>query len=103
MHPAACAATIAWIFLVPIFATAFGLVYAVLVDRTRFEAAAKALIFLPTAISHGGGVGHLEVRLLLAGRPGQRADRPAERDRHGLRRQCRRNWTLINSRQAPSR
>lgn len=43
--------TIAWIFLVPLFAAAFGLVYAVLVDRTRFEAAAKALIFLPTAIS----------------------------------------------------
>ena len=43
--------TVLWIFLVPIFATAFGLVYAVLVDRTRFEAAAKALIFLPTAIS----------------------------------------------------
>ncbi|WP_255498192.1 carbohydrate ABC transporter permease [Nakamurella sp. PAMC28650] len=43
--------TIAWIFLVPIFATAFGLVYAVLVDRIRLEAAAKALVFLPTAIS----------------------------------------------------
>lgn len=43
--------TIAWIVLVPVFATAFGLIYAVLVDRTRFEAAAKALIFLPTAIS----------------------------------------------------
>lgn len=43
--------TVLWIFLVPIFATAFGLVYAVLVDRTRYEAAAKALIFLPTAIS----------------------------------------------------
>ncbi|WP_229674476.1 carbohydrate ABC transporter permease [Nakamurella endophytica] len=43
--------TVLWVFLVPIFATVFGLVYAVLVDRTRFEAAAKALIFLPTAIS----------------------------------------------------
>ncbi len=43
--------TVLWVFLVPILATAFGLVYAVLVDRTRFEAAAKALIFLPTAIS----------------------------------------------------
>ncbi|MTD16017.1 ABC transporter permease subunit [Nakamurella sp. YIM 132087] len=43
--------TVLWIFLVPILATAFGLVYATLVDRTRFEAAAKALIFLPTAIS----------------------------------------------------
>ncbi len=43
--------TVLWIFLVPILATAFGLIYATLVDRTRFEAAAKALIFLPTAIS----------------------------------------------------
>jgi len=43
--------TVLWVFLVPIFATLFGLVYAVLVDRTRFEAGAKALIFLPTAIS----------------------------------------------------
>jgi alpha-glucoside transport system permease protein len=43
--------TVLWVFLVPIVATAFGLVYATLVDRTRFEAAAKALIFLPTAIS----------------------------------------------------
>jgi alpha-glucoside transport system permease protein len=43
--------TVLWIFLVPILATVVGLVYAVLVDRTRFEAGAKALIFLPTAIS----------------------------------------------------
>ena len=43
--------TVLWVFVVPIAATAFGLVYATLVDRTRFEAAAKALIFLPTAIS----------------------------------------------------
>lgn len=43
--------TVLWVFLVPIFATLFGLAYAVLVDRTRFEAGAKALIFLPTAIS----------------------------------------------------
>jgi alpha-glucoside transport system permease protein len=43
--------TVIWIFVVPIFSTVFGLVYAVLVDRTRFEALAKALIFLPMAIS----------------------------------------------------
>jgi alpha-glucoside transport system permease protein len=43
--------TVLWIFQVPILATAFGLVYATLVDRTRGEALAKALIFLPTAIS----------------------------------------------------
>lgn len=43
--------TALWVFLVPILATGFGLVYAVLVDRTRFEKVAKALIFLPMAIS----------------------------------------------------
>lgn len=43
--------TALWVFLVPILATAFGLVYAVLVDRTRFEKLAKTLIFLPMAIS----------------------------------------------------
>lgn len=43
--------TIAWTFIVPIAATFLGLLYAVLVDRSRFESFAKALIFLPMAIS----------------------------------------------------
>jgi alpha-glucoside transport system permease protein len=43
--------TVLWIFLVPLLATAFGLIYATLVDRTRFEAFAKGLIFLPMAMS----------------------------------------------------
>ena len=43
--------TAAWVVLVPIVATFIGLVYAVLVDRSRFEKFAKALIFLPMAIS----------------------------------------------------
>ncbi|WP_370246747.1 carbohydrate ABC transporter permease [Nocardioides sp.] len=43
--------TALWVILVPIAATAIGLVYAVLVDRSRFEKFAKALIFLPMAIS----------------------------------------------------
>ena len=43
--------TLLWVLLVPVLSTVFGLLYAALVDRTRFEAAAKALIFLPTAIS----------------------------------------------------
>jgi alpha-glucoside transport system permease protein len=43
--------TILWIFLVPIVATGLGLAYAVMVDRTRFESFAKALVFIPTAIS----------------------------------------------------
>jgi alpha-glucoside transport system permease protein len=43
--------TAAWVILVPIISTAIGLVYAVLIDRSRFEKFAKALIFLPMAIS----------------------------------------------------
>lgn len=43
--------TVVWVVLVPLMSTFIGLVYAVLVDRTRFEALAKALIFLPMAIS----------------------------------------------------
>lgn len=46
--------TLLWVVVTPILATAIGLVYAVLVDRTRFEAFAKALIFLPMAISFVG-------------------------------------------------
>jgi alpha-glucoside transport system permease protein len=46
--------TVLWVVLVPLIATAFGLIYATLVDRTRFEKAAKALIFLPMAISMVG-------------------------------------------------
>jgi alpha-glucoside transport system permease protein len=43
--------TAAWVILVPTLATFVGLVYAVLVDNSRFEKSAKALIFLPMAIS----------------------------------------------------
>lgn len=43
--------TLIWVILVPLVSTFVGLVYAVLVDRTRFEALAKGLIFLPMAIS----------------------------------------------------
>lgn len=46
--------TVAWVLLVPTVATALGLVYAVLVDRTRGEKLAKTLIFLPMAISMVG-------------------------------------------------
>ncbi len=40
-----------WVLLVPTLSTFIGLVYAVLVDRSRFEKLAKALVFLPMAIS----------------------------------------------------
>src|SRR5262245_37207894 len=43
--------TAAWVIIVPIASTLIGLVYAVLVDRAKFERFAKALIFLPMAIS----------------------------------------------------
>ena len=46
--------TLIWVLLVPLVATAFGLLYAVLVDRARFESLAKSLIFLPMAISFVG-------------------------------------------------
>ncbi|MEU8255429.1 sugar ABC transporter permease [Micromonospora inaquosa] len=46
--------TLIWVVLVPLVATGFGLIYAVLVDKARFEAVAKSLIFLPMAISFVG-------------------------------------------------
>ncbi len=46
--------TLIWVLLVPTLSTAVGLIYAILVDRTRFEALAKSLIFMPMAISFVG-------------------------------------------------
>ncbi|GAA4405856.1 hypothetical protein GCM10023168_19950 [Fodinibacter luteus] len=46
--------TALWVILVPVFATGIGLLYAILIDRARGEAFAKALIFLPMAISMVG-------------------------------------------------
>ena len=43
--------TLLWVVLTPIVSTGIGLIYAVLVDRARFEKFAKALLFLPMAIS----------------------------------------------------
>jgi len=43
-----------WLIFVPLFAVSIGLVIAVLVDRIRWEKFAKALIFLPMAISFVG-------------------------------------------------
>ncbi len=43
--------TAAWVVLVPLCSTGIGLIYAILIDRSRFEKFAKALIFLPMAIS----------------------------------------------------
>jgi alpha-glucoside transport system permease protein len=46
--------TAVWVIVTPFVATAVGLIYAVLVDRVRGEALAKALVFLPMAISFVG-------------------------------------------------
>ncbi len=46
--------TALWVILVPLFATGIGLLYAILIDRAKGEAVAKALIFLPMAISMVG-------------------------------------------------
>jgi alpha-glucoside transport system permease protein len=43
--------TVLWVVFTPFVATGIGLVYAILVDKSRFERFAKALIFLPTSIS----------------------------------------------------
>jgi alpha-glucoside transport system permease protein len=40
-----------WLFLGTAFTVAFGLLIAVLADRSRFESIAKAIIFMPMAIS----------------------------------------------------
>jgi alpha-glucoside transport system permease protein len=40
-----------WLILFPLFTVSFGLLIAVLTDRVPYESAAKALIFLPMAIS----------------------------------------------------
>ncbi|MFI0795709.1 MULTISPECIES: carbohydrate ABC transporter permease [Micromonospora] len=46
--------TLVWVLLVPLVATAFGLLYAIMVDKARFESVAKSLIFMPMAISFVG-------------------------------------------------
>lgn len=46
--------TTEWLVLVPAFATTFGLLIALLVDRMKHQSIPKSLIFLPTAISFVG-------------------------------------------------
>ncbi len=43
-----------WVVLVPLVSTVVGLVYAILVDNSRFEKVAKSLLFMPMAISFVG-------------------------------------------------
>jgi alpha-glucoside transport system permease protein len=46
--------TVIWVVVAPFIATGVGLLYAILVDKARVEALAKAVIFLPMAISFVG-------------------------------------------------
>jgi len=46
--------TVIWVIITPFVATGVGLLYAILVDKARIEALAKAFIFLPMAISFVG-------------------------------------------------
>ncbi|KQM80733.1 carbohydrate ABC transporter permease [Agromyces sp. Leaf222] len=46
--------TVIWVLLVPTFATAVGLAYAVFIDRSRGEKFYKAILFMPIAISFVG-------------------------------------------------
>lgn len=46
--------TAIWVVLTPFLATAIGLIYAILIDGSRFESAYKALVFMPMAISMVG-------------------------------------------------
>jgi alpha-glucoside transport system permease protein len=46
--------TVLWVVVTPFVATGIGLLYAILIDKARMEAFAKALIFLPMAISFVG-------------------------------------------------
>jgi alpha-glucoside transport system permease protein len=46
--------TLVWVLLTPFVATAVGLIYAILIDGSRFESAYKALVFMPMAISFVG-------------------------------------------------
>ena len=43
--------TAVWVLLVPALATSIGLLYAIVIDKARGEAFAKALVFMPMAIS----------------------------------------------------
>jgi alpha-glucoside transport system permease protein len=43
--------TAAWVLLVPALATTVGLLYAIVIDKAKGEAFAKALVFMPMAIS----------------------------------------------------
>lgn len=67
--------TAVWVLLVPALATAIGLLYAIVIDKARGEALAKALVFMPMAISLVGA--SIIWKLVYA-------VRPAEQDQIGI-------------------
>ena len=46
--------TLLWVVLVPLLSTSIGLLYAIVIDKARAESLAKALVFMPMAISFVG-------------------------------------------------
>ncbi len=46
--------TLLWVVLVPLVSTSVGLLYAIVIDKSRAESFAKALVFMPMAISFVG-------------------------------------------------
>ena len=46
--------TLLWVVLVPLVSTSIGLLYAIVIDKARAESFAKALVFMPMAISFVG-------------------------------------------------
>jgi len=46
--------TLLWTLLVPLVSVSVGLLYAIVIDKSRFESFAKALVFIPQAISFVG-------------------------------------------------
>ncbi|MDA2811883.1 sugar ABC transporter permease [Nocardiopsis sp. RSe5-2] len=75
--------TLLWVLIAPALATATGLVYAVLVDRARYESLAKSLLFMPMAISFVGA--SIIWKFVYA-------HRPAESDQIGVLNQV---WTML--------
>jgi alpha-glucoside transport system permease protein len=72
--------TLIWVVLTPLLSTGIGLIYAILIDRSRFESVAKSLLFMPVSISFvGAGIIWKFVY----------AQRPAELDQIGLANQLR--------------
>lgn len=67
--------TAAWVLVVPALATSIGMLYAIVIDKARGEAFAKALVFMPMAISLVGA--SIIWRFVYT-------SRPADQDQIGL-------------------